>query len=394
MSSLFAAEQGSVKRGNPSLTTSGHFYYAGNERQFAIKIPNIQQNSRNRFSGKNRRVNRARMKKILIISAILIFISLCSLAVFILNLRHFAQQPAGQAPEKVVITIPAGQSLKTTAEALFKNGIITSPFKFNMVARLKGYEKRLKAGEYALSANMTPIRIMEKLVKGEVELYKLTVPEGLNIYQIADLVARAGFAQATRFIEAATDAELARKNSIAADSSEGYLFPETYYFPKKASSETIISTMVKRFWKVFNSAWKERADQLGFTVHQIVILASIIEKETGAPFERPVISSVFHNRLKKKMRLESDPTVIYGLKNFDGNLKRIHLATPTPYNTYKIRGLPAGPIANPGAKSLEAALYPADTKFIYFVSKKDKTHQFSTNLKDHNQAVRKYQLRR
>ena len=334
------------------------------------------------------------MKKILMFAVVFILLSIAGTVTIYLNLKHYAEQPAGRHPEKVVITIPAGQSLKATAETLFKNKIITSAFKFNMVARLKGYDKRLKAGEYALSATMPPIQIMEKLVKGEVELYKLTVPEGLNIYQIANLVAQAGFAQASSFIEAATDADLARKNGINAKTFEGYLFPETYYFPKKVSSETIISTMVKRFWNVFNSSWKERADQLGFSIHQIVTLASIIEKETGAPFERPVISSVFHNRLKRKMRLESDPTVIYGLKNFDGNLKRTHLETPTPYNTYKIGGLPVGPIANPGAKSLEAALYPADTKFIYFVSKKNKTHQFSTNLKDHNQAVRKYQLRR
>ena len=320
------------------------------------------------------------MKKILIISAVFIFIGLCSLTVFILDLRHYALQPAGQTAEKAVITIPAGQSLKTTTAALFKNGIITSPFKFNLIARVKGYDKRLKAGEYALSASMAPIQIMEKLVKGEVELYKITIPEGFNIYQVADLIAEAGFDQNSNFIEAATNADLARKNKIHAETFEGYLFPETYYFPKKVKVETIISTMADRFWKVFNSAWQERADQLGFSIHQIVTLASIIEKETGAPLERPVISSVFHNRLKKNMRLESDPTVIYGLKNFDGNLKRAHLETPTPYNTYKIKGLPVGPIANPGAKSLEAALYPADTKFIYFVSKKNKTHQFSTNL--------------
>jgi UPF0755 protein len=334
------------------------------------------------------------MKKILLISAVLIVIGLCGLAVLLISLRQYAQQPAGQLPLKVVITIPAGQPWKTTTEALFKNGIITSPFKFNLVARLKGYDKRLKAGEYALSASMAPIQIMEKLVKGEVELYKITIPEGFNIYQIADLVAEAGFAQNSNFIEAATNAELADRIGINAKTFEGYLFPETYYFPKKVKVETIISTMVDRFWKVFNPTWQQRADQLGFSIHQIVTLASIIEKETGAPFERPVISSVFHNRLKKKMRLESDPTVIYGLENFDGNLKRAHLEAPTPYNTYKIKGLPIGPIANPGAKSLEAALYPADTKFVYFVSKKNKTHQFSTNLKDHNKAVRKYQLRR
>ena len=334
------------------------------------------------------------MKKILIFAVFFILLGVTGIMVFFLNLRHYAEQPAGPAPEKVVITIPVGQPLRTTTEALFKNRIITSPFKFNMFARLKGYDKQLKAGEYALSASMSPIQIMEKLVKGEVELYKLTIPEGLNIYQIGDLVAKAGFVPHSSFIAAATDAHLTRKNGISAETFEGYLFPETYYFPKKVSIETILSTMVNRFWKVFNSVWQVRADQLGFSIHQIVTLASIIEKETGVPFERPVISSVFHNRLKKKMRLESDPTVIYGLKNFDGNLKRSHLETTTPYNTYKINGLPVGPIANPGKKSLEAALYPADTKFIYFVSKKNKTHQFSTNLKDHNQAVLKYQLHR
>jgi len=334
------------------------------------------------------------LKKILIFAAFFFMLSIAGILAFWLNLQHYAEQPAGPAPQKVVITIPAGQSLRAITETLFKNRIITSPIKFNMFARLKGYDKQLKAGEYSLSASMSPIQIMEKLVKGEVELYKLTVPEGLNIYQIGDLLAKSGFVPNSSFIAAATDADLIRKYGINAETFEGYLFPETYYFPKKVSVETILSTMVNRFWKVFDSVWQARADQLGFSIHQIVTLASIIEKETGVPFERPVISSVFHNRLKKNMRLESDPTVIYGLKNFDGNLKRSHLETHTPYNTYKISGLPYGPIANPGKKSLEAALYPADTKFIYFVSKKNKTHQFSTNLKDHNQAVLKYQLQR
>ena len=196
------------------------------------------------------------------------------------------------------------------------------------------------------------------------------------------------------FIQAATDTTRVRQIGLEGETFEGYLFPDTYFFPKEVTIERIISTMVKRFWSVFVPEWQARAKDLGLTVHQVVTLASIIEKETGAPFERPIISSVFHNRLKKKMRLESDPTVIYGIKNFDGNLTRKHLTTPTPYNTYKIRGLPSGPIASPGGASLEAALYPDDTKFIYFVSRKDRTHQFSTNLKQHNRAVQKYQLGR
>jgi UPF0755 protein len=334
------------------------------------------------------------LKSLLVFASLIVLLCIAGSLVFYLNLRHYAEQPAGQTADKVIITIPAGQSLKATTESLFKNRIITSPFKFNILARLKGYDKQLKAGEYALSPSMSPIQIMEKVVKGDIELHKLTIPEGLNIYQVADLVAKAGFGKSSSFIAAATDADLARKNGINAETFEGYLFPETYYFPRDVSIETLLSTMVNRFWKVFNSNWQARANQLGFSIHQIVTLASIIEKETGEPFERPVISSVFHNRLKRKMRLESDPTVIYGLNNFDGNLKRSHLETLTPYNTYKINGLPVGPIANPGEKSLEAALYPADTKFLYFVSKRNKTHQFSTNLKDHNQAVLKYQLQR
>lgn len=334
------------------------------------------------------------MKKILLISSTLIIISLCGFAVFILDLRQYADQPASLDTKNMVVNIPSGQTFKVTTDILFKAGIIRSPFKFNMVARLKGYDKQLKAGEYILAASMPPIKILEKLVKGDVKLYKLTIPEGLNIYQIAELVAQEGFAEKAAFIESSTDAAFAREHGIPAETFEGYLYPETYYFPKNVSTRTIVSSMVKRFWLVFKPEWKERGKQLGFSIHQVVTLASIIEKETGAPFERPLISSVFHNRLKKKMRLESDPTVIYGLKNFDGNLNRKHLETLTPYNTYKIRALPPGPIANPGSASLEAALYPDDTRYIYFVSKKNNTHQFSTNLKDHNQAVRKYQLRR
>ena len=310
------------------------------------------------------------------------------------HLYTYAETPANQASENVVITIPAGQSFKITTQALANSRIIKDPFKFKIIARLKGYDKKLQAGDYELSASMSPIQILQKMVNGQIKLYRLTVPEGLNLYQIADLVQAAGFVSASGFIAAATDVELAHQQDLAAETFEGYLFPETYFFPKNVSAKTIVLTMANRFRQIFNSTWRQRARQLGFSVHQIVILASIIEKETGAPFERPIISSVFHNRLRKKMRLESDPTVIYGLKDFDGNLKRKHLETPTPYNTYKRSGLPAGPIANPGKKSLEAALYPADTQYIYFVSKKNQTHQFSTNYEDHHRAVQKYQLRR
>jgi len=196
------------------------------------------------------------------------------------------------------------------------------------------------------------------------------------------------------FIRSANDIAIVKALGVEADSLEGYLFPDTYHFPKGLPLDEIMGTMVNRFQEIFSTEWQERSRQMGMSIHQVVTLASIIEKETGAAFERPLIASVFHNRLAKRMRLSSDPTVIYGIKDFDGNLTRKHLKTANPYNTYLNKGLPPGPIANPGVAALEAALYPAETDYLYFVSKKDGTHQFSTSFKEHNRAVRKYQLRK
>ncbi len=335
------------------------------------------------------------MKKALLFIGIPLLIAFCIASGLYFELKMFASTPANKsAADPVIINVRPGQTLNTTADILYKENIIKNAMKFVLVARIKGYDKRLKAGEYLLTAAMTPLQLLDIMVKGAVMLHKLTIPEGYNLYQIADLVDTANLGTKTDFIQAATDTARVRQNGLEGETFEGYLFPDTYFFPKEVTIEGLIAAMVKRFWSVFVPEWQARAKELGLTVHQVVTLASIIEKETGAGFERPIISSVFHNRLKKKMRLETDPTVIYGIENFDGNLTREHLTTPTPYNTYKIRGLPIGPIANPGGASLEAALYPGDTNYIYFVSRKDSTHQFSTNLKQHNSAVQKYQLRR
>ena len=335
------------------------------------------------------------MKKTLLLILIPLLVIVCLAAWFIVELHTYAETPANvNAQNDVIIRVRPGQTLKSTANILQQTNLIKSRLKFILIARFKGMEKHLKAGEYLLSAAMPPRQILEIMVKGAINLYKLTVPEGYNISQIAVLVENAKFGSKNDFIEKATDAALASKNGIEASSLEGYLFPDTYFFPREVTIDKIILTMVNRFRSIFTTEWEKRAKDLGFTVHQVVTLASIIEKETGAAFERPIISSVFHNRLKKNMRLESDPTVIYGIKNFDGNLTRKHLKTQTPYNTYKIKGLPAGPIANPGRASLEAALFPDKTVYIYFVSKKDNTHYFSKTLTEHNQAVRKYQLNR
>ncbi len=311
-----------------------------------------------------------------------------------LDILNYARTPAGTEPVEQVVVVKSGQGFQSFAKMLRERGIIEHPTKFRLLARIKGYDKKIKAGEYELSSAMTPIKILEILVQGKVLLHRLTIPEGYNLKQVAQAVSRAGFGTEIDFLKTANDPDLVRAQGMDAETFEGYLFPDTYYFPKGTLPEKIISSMVKRFWSVFLPEWKEQAKSMGLTIHQVITLASIIEKETGIAAERPAISSVFHNRLNRKMRLESDPTVIYGIKDFNGNITRKDLATPTPYNTYTISGLPPGPISNTGVKAIEAALYPADTGFLFFVSRKDRTHQFSTNIRDHNRAVRKYQLGR
>ncbi len=334
------------------------------------------------------------MKKTIIIIGAGIALCLVILGGLVWNLIDSASRSSGDNISEVAFTVVPGQAFSTIADRLYQAGIIANTRNFKLFARLKGYDKRIKAGEYRLSSVLSPKQVLEIMVSGKVALHRITIPEGFNLYQIADLVAKVGLSDAPEFIEAATEPETVRSLGVEADTLEGYLFPDTYHFPKGLAAKKIAATMVKRFEEVFLAEWHERARQMNWNTHQVVTLASIIEKETGAAFERPLIASVFHNRLAKDMRLSSDPTVIYGIKDFDGNLTRKHLSTPTPYNTYLRKGLPPGPIANPGVASLEAALYPAETNYLYFVSKKDGTHQFSTNLREHNRAVRKYQLRR
>lgn len=323
---------------------------------------------------------------------ILIASGIIALGFISLDMLLYAGKPGHSNPVKQMVTIMPGQGLTAVTNILYRNGLVTHPAKFRLLARIYGFDRQIKAGEYDLSPVMSPNRILDTLVRGDVHQYKIVIPEGYNLYQIAATVAKSGLTAETQFLSAVTGADVSRQYDIHADTLEGYLFPDTYYFSKGIPLSRMIEVMVTRFNEVVPPEWKKHAEAMGFSFHDIMTLASMIEKETGAPWERPIISSVFHNRLKKKMRLESDPTVIYGIENFDGNLTRQHLRDLTPYNTYKIKGLPAGPIASPGLRSIEAALYPADTRYLYFVSKKNGTHQFSTNLSDHNRAVRTYQL--
>lgn len=334
------------------------------------------------------------LRKLAATLILVLFLSGMTVAAIWMDLMIYADRPVAVDEKNRTFVVRPGQRFETISKNLQDAGWIKHSFKFGLLARFSGRDKKIQAGEYLIPSSMTPDRLLDLLVSGKVRLYRLTIPEGFRLVQIAAAAEEAGLCTAEEFMRAATDAHLTKQMGIDTPNFEGYLFPDTYYFAKGESPEQILWTMVDRFRTVFASEWRDRAEQLGLTVHQVVTLASIIEKETGAAFERPIISSVFHNRLKKRMRLESDPTVIYGIEAFDGNLTRKHLSDSTLYNTYRIRGLPPGPIASPGAEALAAALFPEDTRYLYFVSKKDGTHQFSTNIRDHNRAVRKYQLRR
>jgi UPF0755 protein len=324
---------------------------------------------------------------------ILGLIPLLAAAAAWLELQRYSRTPTAVAAAPQVVEIPAGQDFRTLAGRLQADGLIRSPSKLRVLARLEGFDRIIQAGEYELSAAMAPRTILETLASGKVRLHRLTIPEGFNLNQVADAVAGAGLAARDAFYAAATDPDFARQLEIPADTFEGYLFPDTYHFPRDTTPRKMVATMVAHFHGALAPEWQLQLEKLEWTLHQVVTLASIIEKETGAAFERPLISSVFHNRLKKGMRLESDPTVIFGIPDFDGNLTRKHLRTPTPYNTYQIPELPPGPIGNPGAAALQAALFPAETDYLFFVAKGDQTHYFSTTLAEHNRAVQKYQLR-
>lgn len=326
-------------------------------------------------------------------SIVILFVVVSGVLCLVLDLHDYAREARSKdGVELKSIIVSPGQGAADVARALKKSDLILHPRKFSLLARVKSLDKGIKAGEYRLSAAMSPADILEKLARGDVALYRFTIPEGFSARQIARAAADSGWGPEAEFNQALSDRALLEAHDIPGDSFEGYLFPDTYFFPKTARPRTIIETMAKHFSSVLEPQWEKRAGELGLTLHQVVTLASIIEKETGVASERPLIASVFHNRLRRGMRLQSDPTVIYGIRDFDGNLTRKHLKTRTPYNTYRIKGLPPGPIASPGQGALEAALYPAETEYLYFVAKKDGTHHFSSGIKAHNRAVRRYQL--
>ena len=311
-------------------------------------------------------------------------------------LYYAATNWRSQAPAEVEIA--PGSSVSKMADTLAKSGVIRMPKLFTLVARIKGSAGKLKAGTYEFESGTTMLAALEKIERGEVKQYPFTIIEGWRIDDIVKALSEQPFTKgsdiAQKFKTLVRDPTFITSLGLGgADSLEGYLFPDTYLITKPVTAEMLLKRFISRFREVWQGMGFAGKEVSGLDERQTLTLASLIEKETAASAERPLVASVFMNRLAKGMLLQSDPTIIYGLENFNGNIHKSDITNPHPYNTYVHPGLPPGPICNPGKASIEAAMRPAKSNVLYFVAKGDGTHFFSENLADHNAAVTQYQLR-
>lgn len=300
--------------------------------------------------------------------------------------------PTASSEEIVSITVEPGSSTSSIANLLEKNDLIRSPFAFKLAVRFRGIGTQLKAGNYQLSRDMRLTRIIDELKKGQIEFKTFTVPEGITALQIADLWESSNLGNANEFVNAMQAPELLEKFVPAGVSAEGYLFPNTYKFSKGSSAEVIVKMMLTESQKRWTETLAEDAKSLGLTRHQVMTLASIVQREAGSKDEMPLISGVFHNRLKSNWRLQADPTVLYALGEPDRLLTREDWKYPSPYNTYLHKGLPPGPIGNPGMDAILAALKPEKTSYYYFVAIEKGKHHFSKTLAEHNRMI--YEIKR
>lgn len=302
-----------------------------------------------------------------------------------------AGRPSPENWQLKKVRIPPGSNYHAIVRILTESGVLRFPVAFRILVTVTNTGTNLHHGEYVFPTPPSAFELWRKIASGDVAKYPVTIPEGANIYDIARILGELELADPSSFILGATSSGLASRLDIPGDTVEGFLYPDTYLLVKDMQVEEILRVMVREFREKFTSEMEEEAAAKGLTIKQVVTIASIIEKETGVDAEKPLISSVIHRRLRRGMPLQMDPTVIYGLKKFNGNLTRKDLRTRNSYNTYLNPGLPPGPISNPGLSSLMAALHPADTHYLYFVSRNDGSHQFSQTLAEHNRAVEAYQ---
>ncbi len=289
------------------------------------------------------------------------------------------------------VEIPEGSTFTDSINILKEKGLIKSGLGMLLMGRITRSDRDIKAGYYNLSESMTPLQIFNNLIEGRTIQYTITIPEGSELRKIRKQFLSTGLMDDESW-QLVYDGEFLRSLEVDAPSLEGYLYPDTYNFSKGTKPETIFKRMVQRLKDHFDASLRKRSEELGMSENNVLTLASIIEREAIYDNERPKISAVFHNRLKKNMRLQADPTVLYGVKKRWKRIRYRDLKRETPYNTYRFKGLPPGPIASPGIKSIMAALYPSDDDYLYFVAKNNGRHYFSKTNKEHSKAVVQYQL--
>lgn len=287
----------------------------------------------------------------------------------------------------VLVDIPTGTSFIKAAKLLSDVGLVENRLLFYSLVGVKRGTRSIRAGEYEFATSLSPSELVDKLIHGDIKYYHVTIHEDYSLKEIAARLKEYKLIDEKEFFELAEDKVFLSSLGVQGSSIEGYLFPDTYFLNRAMSTRQIMRTMVDRFWSKITPEMITRAAKKGLNPHQLVTFASLVGKESGNSAEKPIIAAVFYNRLKKRMPLQSDPTAVYDLKDFDGKVLRSHYKRESPYNTYVIRGLPPGPIANPGLDSYQAILNPADVDYLYFVSQMDGTHFFSSSLDEHITAM-------
>jgi UPF0755 protein len=313
-------------------------------------------------------------------------------ALLVFQLLRFQHGAIALEAGPSIFLIRSGSNIKSIAQNLAREKIINDPWLFILLAKVRGLETRVRAGEYQIDAGLTADELLEKFIRGNPIQYQLTIIEGWTFRQMLEAIAADPIIEKT--LQGKTDQEIMALLDLPGQHPEGLFFPDTYRFPKGTTDLNFLRRAYQVMDRHLQREWSQRAPDLPLkSSYEALILASIIEKETGAGFERPLIAAVFIERLKRNMRLQTDPTIIYGLgEGYDGNIRTRDLKLDTPYNTYLNAGLTPTPIALPGLASIHAALHPAPSDALYFVSRGDGTHQFSATLEEHNAAVRRFQL--
>lgn len=327
------------------------------------------------------------MKTFLALLTAILAVAAFTIGALSLRFWLFLKTPGGDRREFQSVTVREGMSGMAIARLLADKGIVADAGSFYVLCRLRRVDSRLKAGDYAFLPLKRPEEILEQMVSGRVKVQRVTLPEGATVRQLARIFHDQGLAAEHEVLQMASDPDFIYSLGVESGTLEGYLFPETYFFQASQSLPAMLTMMVQEFRRRLPEGWREQLEGRGLTLHEWVTIASMVEKEAVVDEERPIIAGVFYNRLRENMPLQSDPTAVYDLPGFSGPITPDHLKRSSPYNTYRNRGLPVGPICNPGARSLHAALHPASVPYRYFVSNNDGTHHFSETYGEHRQAV-------